>query len=77
LLEYEYLNVVLVLVEPISEITGRVPTEREYRDLWKSDYIEEFLFPGCQQGPAQKWVQLLWYLQVSSKCCIGDFSAVS
>lgn len=29
MLEYEYLNVVLVLVEPISEITGRVPTERD------------------------------------------------
>jgi hypothetical protein len=78
LLEYEYLKVVLVFVEPISEITGRVPTEREYRDLWKSDCIEEFmfLFPGCQQGPVEEWVQLLWYLQLSSKCCIGDFYAI-
>jgi hypothetical protein len=35
-----------------------------------------FLFPGCQQGPVEEWVQLLWYLQVSSKCCIRDFSAI-
>ncbi len=65
LLEYDYLKVVSAFMEPISEITGRVPTEREYRDLWKSDCIEEFmfLFPGCQQGPIEEWVQLLWYLQ--------------